>query len=92
MSLDFNCLKYSLVVIRMNLCFSSAAVFNSLVMILIGSRNKSESQLGAVLHLHELNADRKKLEELMHLRDVIMKANHDIIVTSTHLCATNVLL
>jgi serine protease inhibitor len=68
-----------------NLCFSSAAVFNSLVMILIGSRNKSESQLAAVLHLLEFNVDRKKLEELMHLRDVIMKANHDIILTSTHL-------
>jgi serine protease inhibitor len=75
-----------------NLCFSSAAVFNSLVMILIGSRNKSESQSGAVLHLYELNADRKKFEELMHLRDVIMKANDDIIVTSTHLCVTKVLL
>jgi hypothetical protein len=58
-------------------------------MILIGSRNKSESQLGAVLHLHELNADHKKLEELMHLRDVIMKANDDIIVESTHIfCLT----
>jgi serpin B len=54
-------------------------------MILIGSRNKSESQLAAVLHLHEFNVDRKKLEELMHLRDMIMKANHDIILTSTHL-------
>lgn len=65
-----------------NMCFSPLEVFNSLVMILVGAKGTSEAQLEETLCLRNFNCQ-AKFQELMDLREWIIKSNHDIMVYGT---------
>ncbi|KPM08075.1 Sar s 27 allergen (serpin-like protein 7) [Sarcoptes scabiei] len=65
-----------------NMCFSPLEVFNSYVMLLIGSKGITETQLEDMLCLKNFN-NPKRYKELMELRKWIIKSNHEIMVYGT---------
>ena len=69
----------------MNMCFSPTAIFNSLVMVLIGARNETERQLASVLNMKDLSSNKKLLDDLYVWYDTIVKGNHDIILAIRYL-------
>lgn len=69
----------------LNMCFSPAAIFNSLAMVLVGAGNETERQLSTVLRLRDLKSDKKRLEEMYKWQESIVKGNHDIILAIRYL-------
>lgn len=65
-----------------NLCFSPLEVFESLVMLLLGAKGVTEAQLEEMLCLEKFNA-KAKYDELIELRQWIIKSNYEIMIYGT---------
>ncbi|KAH7645178.1 group 27 mite allergen-like protein [Dermatophagoides farinae] len=65
-----------------NMCFSPLEVFNSLVMLLVGAKGMTETQLEDMLCLKDFNQP-TKYKELINLIKWIIKSNHEIMVYGT---------
>ncbi|XP_054167304.1 serpin B3-like [Oppia nitens] len=71
-----------------NLCFSPLAVYDSLLMSRIGSKNITEKQLSKMLHINDIAGaviDESVLNEWQDLRQTMIKNNHDILMFSNFL-------
>lgn len=65
-----------------NMCFAPLELFNSFIILLLGARGTTETQLEAMLGVHKFN-EQAKYKELTELVRWIIKSNHDIMVYGT---------